>query len=73
MITRERIREDIDALGTAGTETVRITKARHQHLCDVERLALLYLEGLLDEAGLRRALTQEFSAHPGCPAEGGRG
>jgi len=52
----QRIAEDIDALGPAGTETVRISKERLQHLRDIERLALFFVDGLLDETGLRRAL-----------------
>jgi hypothetical protein len=60
----ERIVEDIDVLGAeeSGTDTVQITKGRLQHLRDIERLALLFLDGLLDETQLRRALETQVEA-----------
>lgn len=62
MITRERIQEDIDALGPDGfrTETVKVTKRRLRHLRRVEQLAIDFNDRLLDADGLRRALTDEL-------------
>ena len=58
----QRVAEDIDVLGAQGTDMIQITKGRLQHLRDIERLALLFVDGLLDEAGLRRALEAQVEA-----------
>lgn len=66
MTAMDRMREDIDVLGadSAGGETVRISRERLQHLRDIERLVLLYRDGLLIESGLQRALDVLFEARP---------
>lgn len=64
MKSLEHIAEDVDALGHAdfGTETVRVSQARLQHLRDIERLSLLFMDGLLDDGDLRRALESLVAA-----------
>lgn len=58
----QRVAEDIDVLGAQDTDTIQITKGRLQHLRDIERLALFFVDGLLDETGLRRALQGQVRA-----------
>ncbi len=64
MKTAERIQEDLDVLsaGTFGSETIRVTKARLSQLRNIERLAELFHDGLLDPEGLRRALEHELES-----------
>lgn len=56
--TMAHIQEDIAMLSTVpnAPETLSVSRERLERLRDIERLALLFRDDLLDAAGLRRAL-----------------